>query len=54
MIGNAMLSLSRRKRCQLIITVTDAKDIFENKNLDNITEPLAGDHYKWRAMRQQY
>ncbi|CBK85042.1 Glucuronate isomerase [Enterobacter hormaechei] len=30
----------------------DAKDIFENKNLDNITELwLAGDHYKWRAMR---
>ncbi|STP78802.1 Glucuronate isomerase [Enterobacter hormaechei] len=30
----------------------DAKDIFENKNLDNIAELwLAGDHYKWRAMR---
>lgn len=29
-----------------------AKDIFENKPLENITELwLAGDHYKWRAMR---
>ncbi|HDG1699474.1 TPA: glucuronate isomerase [Kluyvera ascorbata] len=30
----------------------DAKEIYENKNFDNITQLwLAGDHYKWRAMR---
>lgn len=30
----------------------DAKEIYENKNFDNITLLwLAGDHYKWRAMR---
>lgn len=30
----------------------DAKEIYENKNLENITQLwLAGDHYKWRAMR---
>ncbi|EAX6961299.1 glucuronate isomerase, partial [Salmonella enterica] len=30
----------------------DAKEIYENKKFDNITQLwLAGDHYKWRAMR---
>lgn len=30
----------------------DAKDIYENKSVKNITQLwLAGDHYKWRAMR---
>lgn len=30
----------------------DAKEIYENKTFDNITQLwLAGDHYKWRAMR---
>ena len=30
----------------------DAKEIYENKSLENITQLwLAGDHYKWRAMR---
>lgn len=30
----------------------DAKEIYENKRLENITQLwLAGDHYKWRAMR---
>lgn len=30
----------------------EAKDIFENRAFDNITQLwLAGDHYKWRAMR---
>ncbi|WNN73782.1 glucuronate isomerase [Kluyvera cryocrescens] len=30
----------------------DAKKIYENKSLENITQLwLAGDHYKWRAMR---
>ena len=30
----------------------DAKEIYETKNFDNITQLwLAGDHYKWRAMR---
>lgn len=30
----------------------DAREIYENKNYDNITQLwLAGDHYKWRAMR---
>lgn len=30
----------------------DAKEIYENKNYNNITEVwLGGDHYKWRAMR---
>lgn len=30
----------------------DAKEIYENKNFENITQLwLAGDHYKWRAMR---
>ncbi len=30
----------------------DAKEIYENKPIKNITELwLAGDHYKWRAMR---
>ena len=30
-----------------------AKDIFEDKQFDNIGEMwLGGDHYKWRAMRQ--
>ena len=30
----------------------DAKEIFENKRFNNITEAwLYGDHYKWRAMR---
>ena len=29
-----------------------AKEIYENKQFDNITEVwLGGDHYKWRAMR---
>ncbi|EBL1740055.1 glucuronate isomerase, partial [Salmonella enterica] len=29
----------------------DAKEIYENKKFDNITQLwLAGDHYKWRAM----
>ena len=28
------------------------KEIAENRRFDNLTEPwLAGDHYKWRAMR---
>ncbi|MEX3019798.1 glucuronate isomerase [Kluyvera sp. STS39-E] len=30
----------------------DAKEIYENKKIENITQLwLAGDHYKWRAMR---
>lgn len=30
----------------------DAKEIFENKEFDNVTQIfLYGDHYKWRAMR---
>lgn len=30
----------------------DAKEIYENKPIENITQLwLAGDHYKWRAMR---
>ena len=30
----------------------DAKEIYENKSIENITQLwLAGDHYKWRAMR---
>lgn len=30
----------------------DAKEIYENKSFENITQLwLAGDHYKWRAMR---
>ncbi|GAA6817700.1 glucuronate isomerase [Helicobacter pylori] len=30
----------------------DAKEIYDNKNYDNITQLwLAGDHYKWRLMR---
>ncbi|WP_152081000.1 glucuronate isomerase [Enterobacter oligotrophicus] len=30
----------------------DAKEIFENKNAENMTQLwLGGDHYKWRAMR---
>lgn len=30
----------------------DAKEIFENKSFENITQLwLAGDHYKWCAMR---
>ena len=32
-----------------------AKEIYENKQFDNITEVwLGGDHYKWRAMRTLY
>ena len=30
----------------------DPKEIYENKNFENITEAwLGGDHYKWRLMR---
>lgn len=31
----------------------DAKEIYDNKNYDNITQLwLAGDHYKWRLMKR--